>query len=78
MANPSVGEASRAVAQAERQLADAELRLASARDQLDAALACEGWTRMAGAFTPTATPLYQRADRTARLPDVLAELGALA
>lgn len=51
-------EAYKALERAESTLADAERGRAQAADAFDSALAQEGWRRLTGTFSPTATPIY--------------------
>lgn len=73
-----VAVAREALNRAEEALAAAEGERDGARDRLDAALAERGWTRLVGAFTPDATPLYTSVlypDAALRVDQVLTVLG---
>ena len=55
-------------------VAEAELARDRARDQLDAALAANGWRRAAGAFSPDSALYSRLGGNLVPLADVLADL----
>ena len=73
----TVEAAHRALTTAEQRIREAEQARDEARDRLDAALEAAGWSRLIGAFTPDATPLYTNLlypDAALRRDQVLAVL----